>query len=1609
MSTNGKKESSQEAVEQLDGHVIEQSTASVVQLTEEVIPASQNGERTETDEPAPANGSTQQARISTAERLRQEYETQKTPEEPAPRRNFQIPRKNREKKALFQPIISGSREFEDVLKILHSSYLEPNSVANFTYKKASLIHSEFLEKEFTEKRRELKFEGRMDKELVEAYAFLLVERPQVQYICEKGLQVGHSKISILGNPSMGVYLSRFADLLQANPLEPGATGDVILFKIIKGKMKSIFDQPGKNQMDLANKRSLDPTPKHECHVSKNANRVNSLLAYRAFELTQYYLYEYGFDEIRRRPRHVCPYAVISFGYKDEMSQVPKNVASSRSNSFNLERNMEHLNYTLWRGQLLNKGKLLCYAYMKSATLPFLPYKLSEKLDLETAMNIDQLKKKVPPQLLYKETYNKFEEVVKGGMYCSLYEVVEKSRTGSNLESILQKLEKEKIVLVKPLGDKGFLFLLSPLQMASPYDPQVGKLRVLHAIFLFQEPRGVVKFAHKCTAIQENQEIMPEIINFIPSLHFGIIQSRKDTSGDFNVVVEKHAREYLKRRATSCGKFREFVLYPYESRLDDKKHLYSTPKNRNKQNIHSSLQSYIFGPNAYAVEVQKAKEFIKENHKLQQFSPVSDYEVLEEEAENSITDKNNGASYDIPTMSDSTPVVQRKSFQNADYDPVKVKDLINLIQSRKQVDEEPETGSSTNNIGLKRKLESDSENLRKHLRSEYTEGGHYEGGRLTESNSVLSLISGLGGQDSDLRPHELSPPTVPDSHGLIKLLLETLTGAGHLDASLAQSVNSALGLQLNTTDEDLKQIQDYADIPGQDVLENEQSSQDNFVSFKEPPTPHQLGSEISCLSYPIDNDFRVRPTEVTENTVRIHEEQRADSICSFDDSSPCPSTPIEHPYHRQYSNPTSCDMEIGWKLIPITGMKSSEDLAYLPPADALPNDPRIMTRLRCIDPDFPYSPVLDLQTISKSKLLNDTGEQFEHQSLFEGRHMFATRHSHGGIIESAVLDEYSNFSKRIQQLLKQNNIHYISQTSTPLLSTQERVAKLSHHLHIQTSEIQVQHYVDALREKLNSIVSSLPYYHVHSQRHSPVASHKDVSHIEATLSIPLAESSSNKDASYVHGLHCEVESAYVSSNEKHSLIVSDGYKTGLDIDNKDTVLPLDQAPHRDEQQDRPQTNPNSAANLNISSAQPAFSDFINQLKPEVFNSLVKIIKDVQKNTVKFYIHTEEENTVCREIKEYLTKLGNTECNPQQFLETKAVLDKLLIIIQNEDIDSSVHKINGLVKLKKFSCVSFAGVDSLEDVKNHTYNELFVSGGFVVSDESVLNPESVTAEKLNNFLKFLEELSSPEGKWQWKIHCKMHKKLKELARMNSKALSVLTLLNTYQKKHLVEILSYHSCDSQTRNAPELDCLIRLQVQNIHQRHVVFLTEKNVKMFYSYNDNGIIVTTVEEFMKNFETLVGHYNSATEENCLTQLAAGQENHSVPLGNDEKDEEDMSLDSGDETPQIEVCSKPPTNESLAAESSHTHRTDLKLTSENEHQLTSKTNSGLIKTDPPNYSEESKSVSTTFGNSAKHTAVPEQAPCSSVQKSKFNVLTHQTFLGTSYPMTASQNNQDANH
>uniref|UniRef100_A0AAV2MLR3 TASOR pseudo-PARP domain-containing protein n=1 Tax=Knipowitschia caucasica TaxID=637954 RepID=A0AAV2MLR3_KNICA len=219
---------------------------------------------------------------------------------------LRIPRKSKEMLALFQPLSCESREYEDILTVLTSGYLDSASAGSFSYSKPRLVHSETLEKEFVEKRKELKADGRTEKELEESYCFLLADSSKLQTLCEKGLSVGHSRITLLGNPQKGVYLSRCSDLLQVASFSPGATGEILIFKVIKGKVKSMYENV---------KNLLDPTPRFDSHLSKSISKVTSVLSYRAFELTQHYFYEYCFDELRQRPRQVCPYAVVSFQFK----------------------------------------------------------------------------------------------------------------------------------------------------------------------------------------------------------------------------------------------------------------------------------------------------------------------------------------------------------------------------------------------------------------------------------------------------------------------------------------------------------------------------------------------------------------------------------------------------------------------------------------------------------------------------------------------------------------------------------------------------------------------------------------------------------------------------------------------------------------------------------------------------------------------------------------------------------------------------------------------------------------------------------------------------------------------------------------------------------------------------------------------------------------------------------------------------------------------------------------------------------------------------------------------------------------------------------------------
>ncbi|XP_056380371.1 protein TASOR isoform X2 [Hyla sarda] len=1520
------------------------------------VSGSQNGEAEE-DEAAVERIGCKRRNISVnSEASMIEMRGASTPTEEPPRKRFQIPKKSREKKAL-QSISSDSRDFEEILKILHSSYLDANSKIHFTYQSARMVHNEFLEKEFTEKRRQLKFDGRSEKELVESYAFLLADEDQVHSISEKGLLVGNSKLTTLGKPSMGVYLSKFADLLQTNPLDGGATGCVFIFKVIKGKMKAVYDNFRINQESFGN--VLDPAPKHECHVLKNMNAVTALLSYRAFERTQYYFYEYGFDEVLKKPRHVCPYAVVSFGYKtDQKTRRPSSPLSGPVN-ISVDHYNDRSSFILWRGQLLSKGKLLCHASLKSTSGPFFPFKLPDKIDLDIVMRLEQIKKRIPPLLFYKETHSNSKEVLKGGIYGRLYEVCNKTKTGKELQCLLQKMEKEKLALVKPVTDGGFLLFYFPTPMTASYGAQSKKPYPLHALFIYPTSRETLQpescFKAPSFSVAASQEILPEQPTFISALHYAILKSQTDTSDNFNIVVEKHVRMYLKERAEGSHMHKDFIIRTYDQRLDSKKKLYVAPKDRNR--ILPSLNSYIHGSEAYTLPVGRAKELIVENRRVQQFSPVSDYEPIEDD-------------HNLSTNA-TREVAHEGLSDNANYDHDRIKGLINLIYMKKNASSNSETNSAPNSELKTKSTENSPETKWKQTRENFLND---RDDTVDLAHSVSTLICALGGQDTDLRQEsaEMEPDTA-DAENYNEQFEKSL------EVNIINSISKLFPEKKQAIHEDIDKV---AFSLASDSVANNSAHYEQSTYIQEQSMDH----ETSVTNPPVDD--RVVEKEVVNDDVLDTEEIIQGPYSGY--ASPCPSTPTEHFYPQQNSSSSVVESEMHWKLIPITGLNLIEDQSVYssPKDDALPNDPRVNHTRQ--SKGSGYSPLEEYRKGRRHSSRSDKGPYRDHMK----KGHFKSKHCQDGLIENTVVEVYNKFSEQLKAVLREKDISFTG-VSTPLLSSEDRVVKLSDWLATQASEIPVHQYVDELRVKLDVVVNSRTRP---TNINNPVDGSYESKGIVADLEhgqqgyITAGNSDLKMDIS-------QTEPSPSSESGHNGCIEHASSSSAVNaLPHRSPVSHIDTLPHAS--QDNILKNPQKAPILpDISTSHTAIKDLINQMNPEVFNNLVKIFSQVNKNIVKFYIHAEE-SAICDEIKDYLSKLGNVQCYPDQYVHSNAVSDKLLIIIQNEDIANSIHTIPSLTELKKRAGVSFAGVDSLEDLKNHTYNELFVSGGFIVCDDSVLNPDSITAAKLEKFLLFLEQINNPEGKWQMKIHCKFQKKLKELGRTKSNALNMLALLNTYQKKHLVEILSYHNCDSQSRQAPQLECLIKLQVQNIQQRHLIFLTEKNGSLFPNYVENGIVVTKMEEFMQKFTSLVGHHSSSTDGIYLNLDT--EEKPTALSKADVKEEEDMSLDSEDEAPEIEICTK--------SENCKTKRSEVASQSEAEDTQTEgpKSRSPITDSDCMQPVTPVSTGGSTTGDNSSATGDDLSNNFRDYSNrqlgiSHFNLLTHQTFLGSSvYPLLANQ-------
>ncbi|KAG9260194.1 protein TASOR, partial [Astyanax mexicanus] len=1465
--------------------------------------SNQDGERSDGDEELAAGfedvSETHRSRGSDAKPGEPSALSNRLADEP-PRLSFpRIPKRNKEKRALFQCLNSVSREFGEIMKTITSSYKDPSSAGNFIYTKPRLVHSELLEKEFIEKRKELKQDGRTDKELAEAFCFLFCDAHKVPLVCEKGLSVGSSGwLNILGNPSKGVYLSQFSDLLQASPHEPGFTGEMIIFKVMKGKVKSIHDNMS---------RMLDPTPKFDSHFSKNANRVTSLQSFRAFEYTQQYFYEYVDFELTSRPRHVCPYAVVTFQFKGKESITvgPNPLPLQRSESLPSGTGREKCGYVVWKGQFVNGGKEVYHTSLRSLSHPFLPFKLPDRVEIGKVMKLDQVKGIISSSFFSWDLYSGSHEVFKRGLHCSLFEVVvEKSKSAENLTLLFQKLEEQGLVFVNSVNDSGFLFLLSSNQMSNSSERRSGwKKSCGQALFIYRHSRDVSQFSSKPPADGTSllpvpqDPVMPHLDSFIPAFHYALSKVRSNPPSNLGSGVEQQAHDYLS--SLREGKLVHRVRLDYDHKLDEREKLFPAP--RQKYNWENYVRSYFFSPHLFTMPVEKAKNMVET---LRYIPPESSSDM------------------------------EAKGGIEPHQDPEKLKQLLKLIQLSKdqkvakKKESDSEEGASESH-GLKRKIEDEENELSPKCQktSSLNNGkpGESKAVELQSCQSLADVLSSVGLHDTDLRKDK--------TEGALKVvkLLDKLTETTH-DTDLRK--DKAQGALVMKMLENLSKTLAGSALASAEGTNRVESTEDTEATLRDSMT--KLGLPTNC-----DIDLRKRAADDGETQgkndlektpgrvrakreqVEAKEEETAGSLSSLEAFSPCSDT-----NGQQRGVNLLGEKSIPWVLIPITGLKTER---YTRRRDDNLDDPRYLQSptisthtspekkdVSCSDqPDSSNvltEPEAEAEMDMEMEVVEDQDTNLTDE--LKVSHSQEQRGTSHNAVDSIVDDQISGFSNEVEDLLREERVYYIPYSSshahrdpprTPVPPFSEYVSHfytpLPVHSYINSFRESVSAYIDPQLSKWES--TTHPVSHVSSPAHSSVSSSApDVLPSSPLVSAPLhspstvpvtslALASSLVTTSSTSSTHTPIPSSSPAQakqeqgglprldvcKEVHQPALQDMQRANKGQRQAEQSSVRGRSLYQSHQsQGEPSNGSISSLTVEAQSrlvlgagesavnARPAIgslavdpapadiSSLLSQLQPEVISNLVKIIEGVQKNTVHFYTHSaEEESDVCWEIKEYLKRLGNSECDPQTFIEKKDNQDKLLIIIQNIDIAAHVHKIPALVSLKKLPSVSFAGVDTLDDIKNHTYNELFVSGGFIVSDEFVLNPDFIKQERLETLLQYLEELNTPESPWRWRVHCKTHKKVKEQSRCNSEALSILNLLAMYHKKQIVEFLSYHECDGQSRQAPDLDCLVKLQAQNIRQRHVIFLTERRFEMFPHYSSSGIVIANIDDILYSMASLIG------------------------------------------------------------------------------------------------------------------------------------------------------------
>ncbi|XP_020733563.2 protein TASOR 2 isoform X5 [Odocoileus virginianus] len=432
--------------------------------------------------------------------------------------------------------LSSDSLFQRTVSILHTSYLDSASEHGFQYSQVTLVKNDIFLNEYKTFYQEKKANNYTHEELQETYGFLLFEtESQAKLVCQHGLCVGSSAITTLGDPAKGVYISKYSDYLHARPWYHGKSGYVVIFNIIKGKVKFVPENYTANY--------TSPSSGYDCHVAANINKISHKTShFRTFELSQYYLYELSGSTVTARPRQICPYLIVAFQYRE-----PKKMAAPAHDHKSILELRENVLISPWKGKLIIQGCLLCDITLWSSYGTVVPKQLPHELDFKYVMKVSSLKERLPEAAFKKQNYME-HKVCFQDLCFNMYEVELSNKQGEKVDKLIEYIKREQLAIIKCLEDREFFILLisSALMSETGFgEEQTG----LHGLHLFHSPPS----ATGLTDLKVEDDISLKVVPVLPALNCALLEAKKSLSGkgiSLNTLVKHNFQDLSKVNKSS---------------------------------------------------------------------------------------------------------------------------------------------------------------------------------------------------------------------------------------------------------------------------------------------------------------------------------------------------------------------------------------------------------------------------------------------------------------------------------------------------------------------------------------------------------------------------------------------------------------------------------------------------------------------------------------------------------------------------------------------------------------------------------------------------------------------------------------------------------------------------------------------------------------------------------------------------------------------------------------------------------------------------------------------------------------------------------------------------